>query len=839
MAIKLDNNRRTYRSDVKSRSGKRLYGLEAHYQGLDLLETNVSRGLLPIIGREGSGYDHEYDQVQAVYKSVKKISTEDSNRVIDLTIAIEPGVSTFNDGSSSSKFTNLEGQTFTIFNPFYGAAANTGPISWTFEYTGTSGADPRRFFVENGLYTGWDQNWRSGGSPKDFLDLRFHPLNVHYYTDNPDWRAYRDNASPNGNKVEFDLYGSQLSNGNYAIPLGFPNQTFQDLVKSITGLSSYTNQFVEGTNEPFLLQPANFDFTAGEVYRELASTPTWLQVITERAIRNVLPNYVKILCPTDKYDGQKLPIGVSYGPMSGLWDHFRRVDSDPNSRNPARIKLYYNPDYTDGYVNVSISNNATSGADVALSNWKFLEEYEYVYEGNRVVEKNPRIFYEDFRHDYLRQTFNQGSLTYGPNPVYKDNMYPVQTSKGTSKPSMAAGAPLVKMDERIAALSAAAKNDVIVGELVTISKTQSRTALYNSFANEYKYYEDVHYVDPDQQNWTELLHHKMWSQWVNPNDHATEQAAFVQHLTNMFDGVYARVELIPEHPMSGRIDVFDRINSFYENTPQRILENSRNVVGATLYVDREAFRFRCTDAWPKKVESTPVKMFEDLRGIRNEGRLHEYWEIYVKDTVYGLVNGQEVSLKGLWIKATKREIISPVQTHIDGTNMYKYTLVVGDVSATNQPFKPLVIQASEKGNGGDYSGLKHYPAITNLFVGEYINGNTERAVDYIFDGSGNTIGYSDDNSVMFNDFFDQRDPAYLKHVEEERWSPIDEQMIQIQSGYLWDHDNNDGTPKQATNRKLILDRREWQDDDYLYANTGHTTIHSERSCGTIWQEYKR
>ena len=126
MAIKLDNNRRTYRSDVKSRSGKRLYGLEAHYQGLDLLETNISRGMLPIVGRQGTGYDHEYTQVQSVYKSVKKISTQDSNRVIDLTIEIEPGAATFNDGSTSSKFTNLIGQTFTIFNPFYGA-----PVSYT------------------------------------------------------------------------------------------------------------------------------------------------------------------------------------------------------------------------------------------------------------------------------------------------------------------------------------------------------------------------------------------------------------------------------------------------------------------------------------------------------------------------------------------------------------------------------------------------------------------------------------------------------------------------------------------------------------------------------------
>ena len=403
---------------------------------------------------------------------------------------------------------------------------------------------------------------------------------------------------------------------------------------------------------------------------------------------------------------------------------------------------------------------------------------------------------------------------------------------------MAAGAPLVKMDERIAGLSVAVPNDVIVGELVTISKTQSRTAIYNSFSNEYKYYEDVHYVDPDQQTWTELFHHKMWSQWVNPNDHATEQAAFVQHLTNMFDGVYARAELIPEHPMSGRIDVFDRINSFYENTPQRILENSRNVVGATLYVDREAFRYRCVDTWPKKVESTPVKMFEDVRGIRNEGRLHEYWELYFKDSVKARVNGIEVDLEGQWIKATKRKIAVPLQTWIpDGTVLYEYTLAVED---TNHPGTPLKILASELGNGNDTGGgLKYYPPVRNLFIGQYVATNDERAVDYIFDGSGNKIGYAEDNSVMFNDFFDQTDPAYLKHVEEERWSPIDEQMIQIQSGYFWDHDNNDGTAKQATNRNLILDRREWQDDDYLYANTGHTTIHSERSCGTIWQEYKR
>ena len=71
MAIKIDGNRKTFRSDVKSRSGKRLPGLESHYQGIDLTEANINRCLLPVTGRDnpGGNLSHEYTPVNAVYTS--------------------------------------------------------------------------------------------------------------------------------------------------------------------------------------------------------------------------------------------------------------------------------------------------------------------------------------------------------------------------------------------------------------------------------------------------------------------------------------------------------------------------------------------------------------------------------------------------------------------------------------------------------------------------------------------------------------------------------------------------------------------------------------------------
>ena len=68
--INVDKNRKTFRSDVKSRSGKRLPGLEMYYQGQDLSEVNIAHGPVPIGGRGGNNFRHVYSESQAVYETV-------------------------------------------------------------------------------------------------------------------------------------------------------------------------------------------------------------------------------------------------------------------------------------------------------------------------------------------------------------------------------------------------------------------------------------------------------------------------------------------------------------------------------------------------------------------------------------------------------------------------------------------------------------------------------------------------------------------------------------------------------------------------------------------------
>ena len=94
-------------------------------------------------------------------------------------------------------------------------------------------------------------------------------------------------------------------------------------------------------------------------------------------------------------------------------------------------------------------------------------------------------------------------------------------------------------------------------------------------------------------------------------------------------------------------------------------------------------------------------------------------------------------------------------------------------------------------------------------------------------------------AVMFNDYFDQEEPDVLDYVEEQRWSRIDDEMIVYLTQMFHDDDNDISTPQVATGRSFEIDRRDWQQSDYLYANTGHTTVHYEQVNGIIAPEWKR
>jgi len=689
--IDLDKNRKTFRSNVKSRSGERLPGMEMYHQGLDVKEANISRGMLPIIGRGGYIFEHEYDIANVVYESVQKEDEIGLEKIID----IQLGLNTATDTPYEPQFVNLVGQTFEIRNPKF-LEDPTEPEYWTFEFTSDVGVDPRLHLQESGLH---DEDIGRRGFDID-ASMRYHLLR-------PLPRTPEHVLFEIEHESTLTTYGEAQNNGNYKIPVGYTTTAFPS--------GQYGSR--TGSEE---IDEGNLDLGDGEVFNRLASNAWWLYAVITRSIYNVLPSYFEILSPNS--ETQYLNVQKEQGALD-LWDVHSL--SDISSNPPVRIKLRYSKEVP---VTALVTNNSSNGNDISLTAWDFTKGSRWAKEGHRVVQREPNVFYEDIRTDFLKQTMSDSIILDSVGVLTNQaarHFYSPQRSKGALNPTILEGDEISKYEEK---LEATLTPDPAghVSEHVSIVKSQMREKIPNSYIQDFSYYEDVHYKDPDQENWTALSEH--YRVWIDLADHGgDESAAFLQHLENMFDNRYVEMRLMPEAPMSGRIDVFDSFRSYSENMPETVLWNTRKSTSARSH-DLESTVI-CVDTWPKKSEEIDVKKFEDLRGKRN----------------------------------------------------------------------PELV-----------------------------------ASDYNSDGS-----LADETSVMFVDYFDQQEPDVLDYVEEERWTRIDDEMMVFLTQGYWDHDNDSATPEVQTGRSFEIDRRNWQQSDYLYANTGHTTVHFQRVNGIVSQEHKR
>ena len=80
-------------------------------------------------------------------------------------------------------------------------------------------------------------------------------------------------------------------------------------------------------------------------------------------------------------------------------------------------------------------------------------------------------------------------------------------------------------------------------------------------------------------------------------------------------------------------------------------------------------------------------------------------------------------------------------------------------------------------------------------------------------------------NCIWEDYFDQPNLEYHDYVESERWTRIDETMLGILT-----FDGNRGTH---------IDRREWQESDYVYTSTGFINSQTTGQDGIIYREMKR
>jgi hypothetical protein len=84
---------------------------------------------------------------------------------------------------------------------------------------------------------------------------------------------------------------------------------------------------------------------------------------------------------------------------------------------------------------------------------------------------------------------------------------------------------------------------------------------------------------------------------------------------------------------------------------------------------------------------------------------------------------------------------------------------------------------------------------------------------------------SGENSMLFNDYFDQGALENHDFIEAERWTRIDEEMLDILTF--------------NANRGTHIDRREWQETDYIYTATGFICSQTSGQDGIIYREMKR
>ena len=78
---------------------------------------------------------------------------------------------------------------------------------------------------------------------------------------------------------------------------------------------------------------------------------------------------------------------------------------------------------------------------------------------------------------------------------------------------------------------------------------------------------------------------------------------------------------------------------------------------------------------------------------------------------------------------------------------------------------------------------------------------------------------------MFEDYFNVEPLESHDYYESERWTTIDDDMLAV---LTFD-----------ANRSMHIDRREWQQSDYVYTATGLISSQATRQDGIMYRELMR
>ena len=472
------------------------------------------------------------------------------------------------------------------------------------------------------------------------------------------------------------------------------------------------------------------------------------------------------------------------------------------------------------------------------------ESHEWRLNGFLKDNSDPRTFYEDLRTDTIQSTEphsfkssvtlfrpaqftggNPAAASFDPRSNYDRNIGPYEYAN--TPYSGIAGDPT--QQDRFTTHDS---SEVLVRQF------PKREEIFDTYRGNHQWREDIHYLSPDQQTWSRM-------EALATNYHSSLTA----HIEAMMNSNFADEQYIDPNPLSGRVDALNRLSRIFDTHTNLIFERHQNSVFDQYLDPIDDFRNLQVNRFPKADITNRDAPFEDLKGVLEmekpvRSATNSTFE-YIHTGVANFQSNFRIFLPDETEAFTVFFITGPAHdtTWQGGIMSYTNALRIDSnlVSAPDDVVQ-LIVAAFEDlrtnpVNGFDFSGYTITEDLTGPNASFTITGLGRRKRIRLSDNSSYNGGPANQITVtegvdafshgdnFVEDYFDQPPLENHDYIEDERWSRIDEEMLDVLTF--------------NANRGTHIDRREWQESDYVYTATGFINSQTSGQDGIIYREMKR
>jgi len=208
--------------------------------------------------------------------------------------------------------------------------------------------------------------------------------------------------------------------------------------------------------------------------------------------------------------------------------------------------------------------------------------HQWTLHGYTVQEPIKHAFYEDIRSDMIKGSdfskiglgpwvhhtyINGEQKTYTSNSDMLGKNYQISTGVVTT-----ANQPIVNLEGHLSGMfgslpagvdpSSLDIGSTINSDEIKIEQIPRRQTIFNTYEENLQWREDIHYLNSREQQWNIMLDKA--ELFVEPSDVIYYGSIEEQHIANMLDSNFVDDQYIVKQPLSGRVDMFQRLSKHYD-----------------------------------------------------------------------------------------------------------------------------------------------------------------------------------------------------------------------------------------------------------------------------------